>query len=804
MNVKFKDIELQFDSETDCLPTRILLDGRTAVESPSVPFSVRLGDGRLARPFRMDGCEPMKTVQDELCKLTFHKLLWQDESGELIDDFFMSLVYEIWDDGAIFVDTFFFAENTSAPDLVDFKLELSLNMDEAENLRWGFIDRPASSDFAMIQSSTQERFLEAGTARVFENKIVPIFTFDGKGDDLPGVHYELFVEGHSTLSGERDPVATEVSWKNGSPTVSWNFQTEMASCGERPWQWRNRWGMLLASAPTRRNLPPLRMYHYFDNYKRYPSTEQVARIADSGADVLILHENWRMDTQNGGIPYDYQEFNRVVSESHARSMRVAAYIRGNEDSAYSDSCSWFDELLLKNSDGLYMDYGGPIHVIETAEEIYPGGRMMFRQHHQNIRDLRKRIGKDGVFFSHTGPCFSALGMTNGGVDGYVSGEGERGIMLENRDFHEYFSVAYAANGSMWTAAFPEYGSAKMVPYLGATGQYPHTPLGIQFSNSSLAHPRDPGVNDVYLRPLWKLWGLFKDERDIAIFNDYNCKGVFKKKESDTGGYLMVAEDGQTALLIISNFKEERSSARLDIDWTATGFAIEKPLECMLFQPKSDAPGKPTDCALPLDGFSVKLEGYGVAGWLLSTEKDALTRQLEAFANPYPARIAKNEEYLKNIEIQKQLRCSPPITGTQFLKIEIDNLPTPYEESLWWDLYDNAFQIGTFDTENEFKPVGWITTKGFCAEPPKKNEYILPGHQSPWIPLEDVLGSGNHKVGIRSIHMGAPFYSFIKANLATEPNDGADSYEIKFSNEIEGDRSFLKFNVNLDMDDLGRR
>lgn len=792
MNIKFENIELQFATKTDCLPTKIVLDGRTALKSGLPLFSAILDDGRTIRPFNPSEREPLRSSTDEVLRLTFQNLKWRDENDVVVDDFHMSITYEIWNDGAIFADTFFMVENTNGPKLLDFKLEIPLDIGNSDLLRWGFIDRPTASDFAMIQSSSPERFLKAGTNRVFENKIVPLFTFDGKNST--GFHYEVFVEGHSTLSKNPEHASTEITWEGETAKVAWNFQTEEASCGERPWQWRNRWGLLLAGAPTQRNLPPLRMYHYFDNYERYPSEALIARIADSGADVLILHENWRLDTQNGGIPYDHDAFKQVVDSAHDKGVRIALYIRGNEDSAYSGSCAWFDELLEKNSDGLYMDYGGPIHVIETPTENFQGGRMKLREHHQNIRNVRKRVGRDGIFFSHTGPCFSALGMTNGGVDGYVSGEGERGLMLENREFHEYFSGAYATTGSMWTAAFPEYGSARMIPFMAATGQFPHAPLGVQFENSSLAHPQSPGLNDVYLRPLWKLWGLFKKESRITIFNDYNSENVFLEKSSETGAYLMVSEDARKALLIVSNFNESASSSHLKIDWSQTGFEIEKCSKCLLFSPTLESQEAPIEYDQTKDSFESQLDGLGVAGWLFSIDEYALNDALVEYKKPYIKKDDYCDNYQKKIESQQKARISPPIPNATFLKIEVANLATPYEESMWWDLFDNSFQLGIFDSNDEFNPLGWISTKGFTAEKPKKSEYILPGHRSPWIDLSEILPSEGSKIGIRSIHMGEPFYSFIKATLSTNPEDGGNSYEIEFYNEIEGDRSFLKFNI----------
>ncbi len=93
-------------------------------------------------------------------------------------------------------------------------------------------------------------------------------------------------------------------------------------------------------------------------------------------------------------------------------------------------------------------------------------------------------------------------------------------------FPAYFSGFNAVCGTMWTAAFPEYGTSAMIPFLASTGQFPHSPLGTQLPTSSLVHPPEPGTNDVFLRALWRLWGLFHDERDITVGNEHNgCRSV---------------------------------------------------------------------------------------------------------------------------------------------------------------------------------------------------------------------------------------------------------------------------------------
>jgi hypothetical protein len=536
------------------------------------------------------------------------------------------------------------------------------------------------------------------------------------------------------------------------------------------------------------------MYHYFDNYLRYPDHGQMEKIAAAEPDVLVTHENWRLDPQNGGTPYDAEKFSRVLRQAKEHNIRVAVYIRGDELSASEESCDWFDSLLEKGKDGLYMDYGGPIHEAIPPNERFQGGRIAFRKHFLKIRRYRERVGEDGIFLSHTGPFFSALGMTGGNIDGYVSGEGERGMLIKGRTEHEYFSEAFVCCGSMWTAAFPEYGTAKMVPFLAATGQFPHNPLGSQLKSSSLSHPGEPGINDAYLRPLWKLWGMFRKERDLSIFNDYNCYGVLSHADKNTGGYLMITRDRKSALLILTNFSGQARTVRTEVDWAQTGFDIGKS-KAWLCRPEQTSPGVPA--AYKDKVFSTEIEGLGVAGWLLTLEPKLVKESLNSYAKPYPELDAADLEHLKVVEHQKHLRNKPQSAKNLHLLVEVLTLNTPYEDSLYWDLYENSLELGTFDTDGNFNRIGWICKNGFVKTEPQKEQFVWPGQVSTWVPLHELLPPGTHNMGIRSMHQGTPFYSFITATLSPEENAGNPSaYTLKFMNEIECDRAFLTCKISL--------
>lgn len=796
---QYGGLEIGFGAEGGGFPTRVgFVDdhANTVISTDKGYISCQLGDGRVVYPYLPKDFCVYESDSGDAHYIEYRKIPWRDEAGDIIPDFYLSLTYELWPDGSTFVNSYFLVENTLGPDIRDFILEIPLTLEQYNAVNMGMAQRPEKLDVSMIQSAAPERFVPSGSNRNLEKHIVPYVSFDCSRQNGKAAHLEYFVEGQNALSGSPAETRSEIIWRESGPVVRWNFQTEWSSCHGRPRQWRNQWGWLITTPPAKRHHPPLRMYHYIDNHIHYPSDRQIAKMAAANADVLVLHESWRIDVQDGGIPYDSHEFERVVDRAHHHGIRIAVYIRGNEASATEGACQWFDSLLQKNYDGLYIDFGGPFHEVSLPDESYQTGRMHFRRHYIKLRKLRERVGPEGLLLSHTGPLFSGLGFSGDIIDSYVSGEGERGIMLRDRLCHEYFSAAYTSCGSLWTAAFPEYGTSRMVPFMASTGQFPHSPLGVQFASSSLSHPRDPGINDVYLRPLWKLWGVFANQRDVEIYNRYNSVDVVSVDCDETGFYLMVSKDRSSALLIIANYSDNMRRCAASIQPHMAGLVMSESMAGWDLTPTLESPGEANKVNVN-DVFTADLDAYGIAGRLLTNDPEEWRAVLSVYAEPYPCVDEAGELYLCDITEQKILRNEPTASSALYIQVIIHNLPIPYEETLWWDLYENALNLVVFDLEGEIKSLGWISKDGLVAEIPPVDKYIWPGHESPWVNLHDILPSGKHRLGIRSWHLGEPFYSFVSVVISP----GADremlgAYTLDFKNEIEPDRSCITFSVEL--------
>ena len=723
-------------------------------------------------------------TRDKISILEFTDLAFADSEGKIVPEFRMTLRYEFYEDGTVFTDAFFLGEMEHKQAITGFELKIPLDLSAFETVRWSVTYRPKKIDGALIQTSAPERNLPPDEDRVFEHSIFPLTGFNLWNKEGPSCYAEFFMEGDNVLAGNPGCNRSSITWENGSPVLCWNFQTEPVCPTSGPWQWRNRWGWVIAPASQQRHFPPLSMYHFLDNFKRYPSNEVLEDIAAAGIEVLILHENWRTDVQNGGQPYDPVRFREVVEFAHQHNIRVMVYIRGNENSIIEECGDWFDHYLKKDYDGLYMDYGGPFHNQTPPNESFQGGRIHFRKHYFENRMRRKIVGKEGLLYSHTGPMFSALGMTGGLLDGYVSGEGERGLLIRSRLDHAYFSMATVCPGTMWTAAFPEYSSPVMIPFLAATGQTPHIPLGVQFSSSSLAHPPVPGIGDVNFRPLWKLWKLIYGSSDLHILNDYNCRGIFARS-NNVSHYLMIA--GDKAVCIFANMTDQPVDVNTRIDLENAGIpAAWKRTLCL---PNVQTPGK----AIPFEDKSFELAPYGVGAVVFGTA------DFTEYEKAYPQLSPMGKKYLEYVEEQRQFRQGMGSAEDWFIRVRVKDLPVPYEKSMIVDLYDNRFELNEI-VHGEYHRLGYLGKKGFQTEETKREDFVMNGEESCWISLHQILGSGKHDLAIRSLHRGdlyyvnTPFYSFLELEVGKVPENSL--YCIKFLNELEKDRSYLHFNITL--------
>jgi hypothetical protein len=773
-------IDLIFAPEGGGFPTRINVHefGGTVtklMDNSKPMLSFKNGESTLVPVFGSDA-QAHQYQADGAEILEFPKIRWREEGAETEeyqDDIYLSLKWEFFPDGTCFCDMFFYYATLDVPELKDFCLSVPLDFSNSDDVKWAVCKFPAGIDGAIIQNAAPERFIPDNSSRQYSDLFASV-NFNVMRHNGPSLFAEFFMEGNNSLFNRPDSItASSVEVNGESSFLKWNFQASEQKGNRRPLHWRNRWGFTVKPALRKRNHPPFAMYHYLDNFQRIPTPEQVKEIADAGAGVLILHDCWRLDTQNGGIPYDEKRLTDFIEQAHKFDLRLCFYVRGNEQSVREDAASWFDNYLRRDFDGLYMDYGGPLGFFTTPDENYPGGRLLFREYYQCMRKLRERIGKNGLLLTHTGSGYSGIAMDF--FDSYVSGEGERGILVQGKREHEYFTMAPVAPGSMWTAAFPEYSSPLMTPFLAATGQAPHIPLGVQIMSSSLTHPPVPGINDLNIKDLLYCWSLLEKGIGYEFFSDYNSAGIFAADDDNIAHYLILSPDKKSGLMFVAN---------LSGSTVKTTFKSSAKIPYKLYA----IPGQPVPENIK------ELAPYEFCAALLA-DSDELAADIIS-KHPYPREHAPGKiaaEYLAELEKQKMYRNSLPACEDCQLRVYMPSRITSHEQSLWDDLYNVDISLRTVIGKNEYKHLGYVSKNGLEEKVPHKELQIQPGDYSKTIDLAKLLGPGTHRIELYSEQNGTPFYSFVTAELTI---DEQERKAINFVSQLENDRAILHWTLNI--------
>jgi len=788
--IRTENLEITFNERGGACPESIRVheyDGKVTEFLPggcAGTLEIGLADGRVLTPAFTADATVMQYQENGAQVVEFVNVPGVDRNGNIEKRIMFTLRHEFFNDGTFFTNAFFLSQPAVLPACTKCELSYKPDFSDYDNgLRWAFFNRRSNLDATVIQALTHSRYLPAGDDYIFDKGIFALASFNARRKGAPSIYFELFVEAGNSVSDIKLDNESAVCWKDKAhPEISWNFERTSTPIH----YWRNQWGGIIRPAATKRHKPPCTMYHCMDNLTRFPEMEEIDAMAAAGCEVLTMHECWRVDAQNGGVPFDEAKFRALIERAHQHGMRITVYMRGNEKSVHEDRCSWFNRYLKYNFDGLYMDYGGPFCEVITPSEGFREGQILFREHYLKLRRLREMIGPNGVFYSHTGPYYSALAMPF--MDGYTSGEGEQGLLIKDREQNEYYTMSTVSPGTLWSAAFPEYSSARMVPFLAATGQYPHTAIGFASWSSSLAHPLVPGIEDLCFRPLWKLWKYFKDEFDITFYNDFNSRGIFTV-DDNTGHYLMLSKDRQKALLVLSNFVEAPREVTEKILWEQTGFKAASALKVEFDEENKLSVVPWTD----FGSVNVNMQSNGVAGILYSAMMDIVCPEFPEDVDPRD--YASGREYLAEIEEQRKRRFEPEQTEECYLTLSNCKtlLPASYEKSLIDDLYDIRYMLGERMPDGSEREICWIGCDGL-HDNADFDDYLKVGTDGSFpVPLHELLGSGRHHLFTKSFYHGEPFYSFAKADLS----DGkGNSYELLFRNDLEPDRAYLNFIVDL--------
>ena len=178
------------------------------------------------------------------------------------------------------------------------------------------------------------------------------------------------------------------------------------------------------------------------------------------------------------------------------------------------------------------------------------------------------------------------------------------------------------------------------------------------------------------------------------------------------------------------------------------------------------------------------------------ELDAMS-MLDRYLAPEAPISETGKVYLERVEAQRKLRNEPPAWKETYLRIEVPEIsPTPYEDSMTVDLYNNSFAFGFIDEDGKFNHLCWIDRNGVNAEHIGKNN-LFAGDSTPVIRLNDFNFKGRMKLAVYSTHASGdmPFYSFCYVHLSDNA-EGKNAYRLEFLNDLEPDRAYIKFFCNF--------
>lgn len=788
--------ECTFNLATAGFPSTLRFSGyEHPVLSTDLPMMrAGLASGAKIRPV-LATFNPAVYHCNETVRILFNDIKWQDESGEIMPGYRLALNYELNPDGIAFVRTFFCVESPGEEKINTLILEPSLMLAPGEQANWALWKFPERVDARLIQNfGATERYLKQGEARHL-NHPAPMVTFDFGRGGRRDHHLEFFLESNNSLSTpyHNDNSSTDIRWQGRQAKICWDFQNRAVKLPRRAYYWRNTWGWGIRRWQTKRKHPPFREYHYLDLKKHYPSDEIIRQAAEEGANLFTCHENWRLDLKNGEFPHSLSGMQHMVDALHSHGIRFCPYVRGNEDNIRESGGAALAPWVTPDFDGIYADYGSPISY-QAAEEFAPGSRIHFYEHYQTGKKIRQRVGERGVYTSHSGSFFCATGHAS--CDAYVGGEQEKGRLLEDQTTYAYFSGLAVAPPALWTAAFPTYRHARALPYLATSLSTPFLALGTQFPRSSLDITQYPSLIH-FARPLWRLYELFDGMQDIQTHSTFYSGSPITTDSKQTGVSVMIGAK-QEVLIIASNFSSRSRNINLSIDWAKMGVCPGKNTYALSVGYESCSHRKID----PPKPFTARLDGHGLCGWLMVDSTKKMRDALKRFDRPYPDVPELSQLYAEKLAAIKKLRFEPPPWKQTWLRLSLPANTDTFEHSIFYDLYMNFVELHDLSVAGKPRRIAYLSKRGATKHIPVEKDYILPGDQSPWIPLHKLISPARKRDKIRlalATRRGSKgeheFYNFYYAHLSPHPKISPQSRELIYNPDIDSDWSVLDFCVS---------
>ncbi|MDO9543382.1 MAG: hypothetical protein Q7J98_13830 [Kiritimatiellia bacterium] len=674
-------------------------------------------------------------------------------------------------------------------------LGMTVPFERYEWFRWWCFKRPplekiehdeAENVFTVsVGESGLDRFKTRADARHLAGCLDPYIGIDFGRSKRFSNHVEFFLEEWKAF-GTRDRAMTgnDFSGKNGALECRWDLLNSPVNLkpGTR---YTNTWGIAVSRTRQKSLSLGQRVYHWFDKDTQ-PTADLIDAMAKYGCSILCLHErSWPSHPVRCDEVKDPEATRALVERCHSRGIRVMFYSRMYEAGLKK---GWFGKALKKNYDGIYVDGGTPWCMIEE-DYRFPAARF-----YRGARLVRKLVGPKGLFISHTGPWITAVGQDL--VDGYLSGEQERGHLMDDLESNLFFTSQSIGVPMIWTGAFAQYRNPRAVAFYAGTGEFPHVSLGTQLPGP-LSHPRDP-IFRQYIVPLWLMWKSVPMEK-ATLYSVNNHPPVYIS--SDPNVFAAVYRVNPLCLLVtIANISEKLSeNAEISLDAAALGISGAFTVYEMKGKDYWDFTVRRLAATSEGNIRPGLLESYGIRGYLFVKGKPAyLARYLKEIGAKEKEPPAHYLDFVKGKnEEAGSTRHLPKGSGRVFLNVDIPDTT--------FGFFKGFYEIQIWNTEFAMtaKTAGYLCGRGIVKEKPShEEEYInaKPGEfETGWLDFTPYLTPGNNVVTLISCGEMTPGSGYVPIYFAGRirlSTDGATvAREFRFDNEIDKDSTAVSFSID---------
>lgn len=219
-----------------------------------------------------------------------------------------------------------------------------------------------------------------------------------------------------------------------------NLRINLFDAMPKGWQGRkDEWGdtlkpktfsIGLQATPVKKyndkNTTNWRAFHLYDVQKhniyepiKGDGTTMLEKIAASGANWLILHEDWTV-VQNYGKPRDEEDFKRFVSECHQLGLKLMLYFGYEISSLLPGFNEMADSMLNKNINGNFVGGWQREPMQRDFSVCYNGGYSEIML--ERVKYVMDELGADGIYTDGTYVPWECANEAHG--CGYRNDKGE--------------------------------------------------------------------------------------------------------------------------------------------------------------------------------------------------------------------------------------------------------------------------------------------------------------------------------------------------------------------------------------------